>query len=232
MVNWFVCSFSYYAVVLFTTELAIQRNAAHSPSPQSNASSIATSGGDSGEGTVTDCSDLLTMKDFVGVFLAAMAEIPGIIACMLVVDRLGRRKSQALFFTAGFLSVIILWIVPRSLVGDSVLLFLARGATLGAFTVLFVYTPERYPTTIRATSMGIFASFGRFGGMLAPFVAVDMVEQHQLPLAFSILCGSLFLAIMTSLLLEVETANKPLTDEALRTTSHARSFTRLSEGQL
>jgi len=41
---------------------------------------------------------------------------------------------------------------------------------LGAWGVLYTYTPEQYPTTIRALGSGWAAGFGRFGGMAAPLM--------------------------------------------------------------
>ena len=39
---------------------------------------------------------------------------------------------------------------------------------LGAWGVTYGYTPELYPTRLRATGTGSAAAFGRFGGVLAP----------------------------------------------------------------
>ena len=39
---------------------------------------------------------------------------------------------------------------------------------LGAWSGLYAYTPELYPTEIRGTGSGAAASFGRLIGILAP----------------------------------------------------------------
>ena len=49
---------------------------------------------------------------------------------------------------------------------------------LGAWGVLYTYTPEQYPTTIRALGSGWAAGFGRFGGMAAP-VMVGVMIGHS-----------------------------------------------------
>ena len=37
--------------------------------------------------------------------------------------------------------------------------------------MVFVYTPEVYPTRIRGVSMGVMTSAGRIGALVTPFIA-------------------------------------------------------------
>ena len=48
---------------------------------------------------------------------------------------------------------------------------------LGAWGVIYTYTPEQYPTTIRALGSGWAAGFGRIGGMLAPMLVGVMLAN-------------------------------------------------------
>ena len=41
----------------------------------------------------------------------------------------------------------------------------------GAFLAVFVYTPEVYPTKIRALGLATSSSLGRIGGMVSPYIA-------------------------------------------------------------
>ena len=50
-------------------------------------------------------------------------------------------------------------------------LFLVRAFNAGVTQALTVYTPEVYPTSVRATSLGVLSAAARMGGMAAPFVA-------------------------------------------------------------
>ena len=49
---------------------------------------------------------------------------------------------------------------------------------LGAWGVIYTYTPEQYPTAIRALGSGWAAGFGRIGGMLAPMLVGVMIAQN------------------------------------------------------
>ena len=48
---------------------------------------------------------------------------------------------------------------------------------LGAWGVLYTYTPEQYPTAIRALGSGWAAGFGRFGGMAAPMMVGALLAR-------------------------------------------------------
>jgi len=50
---------------------------------------------------------------------------------------------------------------------------------LGAWGVVYTYTPELYPTRARATGSGWAAGFGRIGGILAPSVVGWMVTAKM-----------------------------------------------------
>ena len=68
--------------------------------------------------------------------------------------------------------------------------------------------------------MGFFSAFGRLGGMIAPFVAVDLPANGLMSLAFLIITGSLGLAAASSLALQVETVGRALHDAKDEALSH------------
>lgn len=126
------------------------------------------------------------------------AQVAGLGACLLVIDVLGRKKCMLLFlvlscaFFTPFLRpdgpknqrVTAVEDAPRgagqveaegSAAGvqplDIAMLFLSRLSTYAAFIVLFIYTPEVYPTHVRSYAVGLFNALCRLGGLIAPFVA-------------------------------------------------------------
>ncbi|MPN59531.1 putative niacin/nicotinamide transporter NaiP [bioreactor metagenome] len=46
---------------------------------------------------------------------------------------------------------------------------------LGAWGVVYTYTPEMYPTRMRASGSGWAAAVGRIGGILAPTIVGFMI---------------------------------------------------------
>lgn len=53
----------------------------------------------------------------------------------------------------------------------TVFLFLIRALASGVFMAVYVYTPEVFPTNVRATAMGFCSAAARMGAVITPFVA-------------------------------------------------------------
>lgn len=53
----------------------------------------------------------------------------------------------------------------------TIIIFVCRGLIAGIFQALFVYTPEVYPTKVRALGLGTSSTFGRIGGIVVPYIA-------------------------------------------------------------
>ena len=63
-----------------------------------------------------------------------------------------------------------------SINAETMFLFVSRCFVLCAFTVLYIFTPEAYPTSSRSMGLGLNNAFSRMGGMIAPFIAIDLPE--------------------------------------------------------
>jgi putative MFS transporter len=107
--------------------------------------------------------------------IIALAQVPGYFVAAWLVERLGRRPTLVLFLLACALGAwvfgqvtlpeqILPEVVPSILLWGSVISFF----NLGAWGVVYAYTPELYPTQLRGTGVGWAAAFGRVWGILAP----------------------------------------------------------------
>ena len=90
---------------------------------------------------------------------------------------------------------------------DKIFLFLARFGITGVYSIMYTYSTEIYPTSIRAKGLGINTLFGRLAAIMVP-VIVELVNPF---LIFSALCGIGF--VLTFNL--PETFGKELEDEIL-----------------
>lgn len=101
-------------------------------------------------------------------------QVAGLGVCLLLVDYLGRRKTLS-----GSLVMVAAALVPllATLPGEIVYLVVTRLFIYAAFICLYIYTPEVYPTSIRSYSFGVSNAMARIGGLLAPFIALDLQEQ-------------------------------------------------------
>lgn len=99
---------------------------------------------------------------------------------------------------------------------DSVALLLTFGMllsffNLGACGALYAYTPEQYPTAIRATGTGMAASIGRVGGILGPLMVGYLVAVNaSISLIFSLFCISILIAVLAVIWLGKETRRTEL----------------------
>ena len=80
-----------------------------------------------------------------------LAEFPGLIVTLLILEYLGRKVTLAVTIT-GF--SIFSFIVPYAKEGKIFCLFAARAFISGTFQAAYVYTPEVYPTSMRAVGLG------------------------------------------------------------------------------
>uniref|UniRef100_A0A0E0KUZ6 Major facilitator superfamily (MFS) profile domain-containing protein n=1 Tax=Oryza punctata TaxID=4537 RepID=A0A0E0KUZ6_ORYPU len=109
---------------------------------------------------------------------SSFGEIPGSFLSAMIVDRIGRRLSMAsmLFTSCVFLFPLIF---SRTDILTRVSLFGARLCISASFTIVYIYAPEIYPTSVRTTGIGVASSVGRIGGILCPLVAVALVHSCQ-----------------------------------------------------
>lgn len=187
----FANAFSYYGLVLLTTEL---------------------SGG--GGNCTSDTMPLIDPNEnslYRDVFISSFAEIPGLVLSATIVDRFGRKLSMAAMF---FLCCIFLLplMFPQNEVVTTLLLFGARLCITGTFTVVYIYAPEVYPTSIRSTGFGAASSFARIGGVLCPVIAVGLVKSCRRALAISLFEVVILSAGIAALFLPIETKGRALSD--------------------
>lgn len=103
--------------------------------------------------------------------------------CMALVDYIGRRRCLWLFMVGAsiFTTPLLRGDAPdpgeASGEIDIIALFCTRMFAYGAFIVLFIYTPELYATKIRSFAFGLFNALSRLGGLVSPFIAVELFQQ-------------------------------------------------------
>jgi putative MFS transporter len=116
------------------------------------------------------------VKTFEYVLIMTLAQLPGYYCAAWLVDYIGRKYTLSLFLlcsgiasyffgNAGTAGMIMIW--------GAIMSFF----NLGAWGVIYTYTPELYPTSIRALGSGWAAGFGRIGGMMAPVLVGVMLSR-------------------------------------------------------
>ena len=150
------------------------------------------------------------VKTFEYVLVMTLSQLPGYAAAAWLVDRLGRRYTLSLFLLG---SGIASYFFGHA---ETVTALLCWGATmsffnLGAWGVIYTYTPELYPTEIRGLGCGWATGFGRIGGMVAPLlVGALLTDAWDMGHIFYIFAGVFVLISFIVLTLGRETKRKEL----------------------
>ncbi|XP_032823753.1 synaptic vesicle 2-related protein [Petromyzon marinus] len=198
---WFCNAFSYYGLVLLTTELFQAGDVCHAHTE--------------GDKMTPHCSlecKYLSSTDYLDLLWTTLAEFPGVLITLWFIDLLGRRKTMALSFFVFSLFVFLLFTcVSRTAL--TVFIFIARAFISGGFQAAYVYTPEVYPTTSRALGLGTCSGLARVGALVTPFIAQVMLAK-SVYLSVSVYGSVCLLATVASLLLPIETKGRGLVDAA------------------
>ncbi|KAK0417939.1 hypothetical protein QR680_013289 [Steinernema hermaphroditum] len=165
---WMCNAFCYYGIVLFTTVLFQSTDECHGGHPLNETLNT----------TASECRPLV-QADYFDLLSTTLAEFPGLIITATVIEFLGRKKTMALEFSVySVFTFLLVFCLDRRLV--TAFIFIARAFISGAFQCVYVYTPEVYPTTLRALGLGTSSAMARLGAIVTPFVAQVAAGQNVL----------------------------------------------------
>ena len=89
---------------------------------------------------------------------------------------------------------------------------------LGAWGVVYTYSPELYPTAVRATGSGVAAAVGRLGGIIGPFLTPVLVPVFTQGGVFALFMVLLLITAAAVWILAEETRGRSLEEIAAVTT--------------
>ncbi|ASA97135.1 MULTISPECIES: MFS transporter [Anoxybacillus] len=150
------------------------------------------------------------IKSFEYVLIMTLAQLPGYFSVAWLIERIGRKAVLIIYLVGTALSAYFFGNA------ESVAMLVTFGAllsffNLGAWGALYAYTPEQYPTVIRATGAGMAASFGRIGGILGPLLVGYLVAQKvSITMIFAVFCIAIFIGALAVLFLGKETKQQEL----------------------
>ena len=152
------------------------------------------------------------VKTFEYVLIMTLAQLPGYYCAAWLVDVIGRKYTLSIFL---LMSGVASYFFGNAGSSETLLMW---GATmsffnLGAWGVIYTYTPELYPTSMRALGSGWAAGFGRIGGMIAPaLVGIMIGNQLGIDKVFMMFAGVFIIVSVVVLAMGTETRQKQLED--------------------
>ena len=108
-------------------------------------------------------------RSFEFSIIIYLAQIPGYFSAAVCSDWLDRKRTIALYLVG---STVSAWCLSQAgstgtiVAAAAILSFFLNGCYAG----LYAYTPESFPTSIRATGCGFASAFGRVGSIMAPSI--------------------------------------------------------------
>jgi putative MFS transporter len=142
------------------------------------------------------------------LILLALVQLPGYALSAYGVERWGRKPTLVGFLllsAAGCLCYSLgsgIWLVAGSTL-------LMSFALLGTWSALYAFTPEVYPTGLRASGMGMAGALARFGGLFAPAI-VAPVMATRFTLSLAMLAAFLLAAAAAILCVDLEPRKRVL----------------------
>ncbi|MFT4066320.1 MFS transporter [Paraburkholderia sp.] len=150
-------------------------------------------------------------KSFGFSLLMYVAQIPGYLSAAYCNERFGRQATIAGYMILGGLSAI------GMALSDATWQIAAAGICLsffmnGTFGGIYAYTPEIFPTYLRATGVGTSSSFGRIGAIIAPIMVGMIYPVLGFAGVFGVTTCVLLVGASTVLILGVPTRGLALED--------------------
>lgn len=228
---WLAIAFAYYGLVMLQPELISRENVGERCNYAKNeCGALSTEGSCKGNeicawrnGTTNTChpkgivggtkeasacARKLTKEDFMSALWSSSGELPGILIAIFVVDIIGRRPLLGYMFGLTAISfVLLLTCIGR--VSETIVFFVGRAVSTGAFQGVYLYTNEIYPAKVRASAMGISSSVARVGLIASPFVA-QYLENINHVAAVWLYFAVVAVCVLVVMLIPIETTGRPL----------------------
>ena len=154
--------------------------------------------------------------DYAAIFFSSTAELVGVVATILLIDRTGRMATQSVLYVIGGIMVFgMCWLANEqqdnnnddkhrnAMIGFA---FLARMCVMGGAQLTWIITAELIPTQLRTSGHSMASAIARLGGATVPWLASP--ENSFQTMAIAMACIGLYTGTMVCTL--PETAGRSL----------------------
>jgi len=148
------------------------------------------------------------MRGQVFLVILAIVQLPGFALSAYGVEKWGRKPTLIGFLLLSAVGAMLysLGTSPVVVIGSTLLMSFSLLGTWGA---LYAFTPEVYPTDLRASGMGTAGAVARFGGLFAPAIIAPVMSTH-FTLALVMISTMLLLGAVAIAAVNVESRNRAL----------------------
>ncbi|MGY2844977.1 putative MFS transporter [Bradyrhizobium sp. USDA 4509] len=148
-------------------------------------------------------------KSVFYTILISLAGIPGFLVSAWLVESWGRKATLVMNLLCGAIACHF-----YGSAADQTQLIIAglcmQFFLFGMWSALYAYTPELYPTHVRATGTGFASAVGRIGSLIGPYVIGVILPAAGQGGVFALGAGAFVVAALAVLLLGEETRGRTL----------------------
>ncbi|UFX42980.1 MFS transporter [Bradyrhizobium sp. 41S5] len=148
-------------------------------------------------------------KSVFYTILISLAGIPGFLVSAWLVESWGRKATLVMNLLCGAIACHF-----YGSAADQTQLIMAglcmQFFLFGMWSALYAYTPELYPTHVRATGTGFASAVGRIGSLIGPYVIGVILPAAGQSGVFALGAGAFVVAALAVLLLGEETRGRTL----------------------
>ncbi|XP_041463007.1 organic cation transporter protein-like [Lytechinus variegatus] len=150
----------------------------------------------------------LGVNDYLAFAVSGAVEIPAYFFSSVLIELIGRPKSLCGLLLLSGASLLSTAIFPPGTALTAVAMVGKFGIS-AAYAVIYLYSVELYPTSIRSAAMGAFSTFSRIAGIISPLILTLSKYWNPLPM---VIYGAAGVAVGLSTLLLPETRGMKLPD--------------------
>lgn len=118
---------------------------------------------------------------FVSFAVLSFIEMAGILAMTFLGDNFNRRPLLGISMLLCGIGNIVCGIAPKTGLIKVLGVCLGKACVSAAFALVYVYTIEIYPTTVRQTGLAICYTGARIGNIIVPYILLLKVYFDELP---------------------------------------------------
>ncbi|KAI1287048.1 Organic cation transporter protein [Halotydeus destructor] len=121
-------------------------------------------------GLSLNTGSLLDFNPFISFLISGAVEFPAYLVTLFLLRSFGRRIILSSALVISGTGLLLTLLVKGSPTTQLVLAMIGKFCITGSFAMVYVYTAEIFPTTLRNVGVGSSSMVGRIGSILAPFV--------------------------------------------------------------
>ncbi len=158
-------------------------------------------------------ADTLHQNPYFSLFVACVAQIPGIVFMSIIVEWPGVGRLNALrFFSLMVVIFFLLFAFIQTRVTIPVFLVFLYFCMIPILSLIYTYVNESYPTNIRARGNGYFYSLQLMSSLVYPFLG-EFIEGFHITWLYPVFWACLFsIQLVAGLILNYEPYGRKLMD--------------------